>query len=240
MNAEPFTDRHDAGRQLASRLHKYEPDHPVILALPRGGVPVGYEIAQALHARLDVLVARKLGAPHQPELGIGAVAPGGILIFDSETINALGISVDELRRLAQTEAAEMQRRVERYRGDRPPADLNDQTVIVVDDGLATGVTAYAAVLSVRKAGPKKIVLAAPVCAHQTAAALRTEVDDLVCVVTPPDLGAVGLWYRNFDQTTDDEVVELLEAAGARVLDVAADDYAGPGWISLRYAATRDA
>ena len=212
MNAEPFADRHDAGRQVASHLKQYGPDHPVILALPRGGVPVGYEIAQALRARLDVLVARKLGAPHQPELGIGAVAPGGILIFDSDTIKALGISVDELRRLAETEAAEMERREERYRGDRPPADLKDQTVIVVDDGLATGVTAYAAVLSVRKANPRKIVLSAPVCAGQTAAALRTQVDDLVCVVTPPDLGAVGLWYQNFDQTTDDEVVELLASA----------------------------
>jgi predicted phosphoribosyltransferase len=182
-------------------------------------VPVGYEIAVALHAPLDVVVARKLGAPGQPELGIGAIAPGGVLIFDAEAVRALGISDDQLRRIAEVEAVEMERRLRRFRGDRPPLALEDRTVILVDDGLATGVTAYAAVLSVRKAEPKRIVLAAPVCASQTAAMLRSQVDDLVCVKAPRDLGAVGLWYRHFDQTTDEEVGELLASAERQTREV---------------------
>jgi len=207
-----FSDRRDAGRQLAALLLKYKDDKPVVLALPRGGVPVGYEIAQALNAPLDVFIARKLGAPHQPELGIGAIAPGDVLILDTETVRMLGITDEEIKRIAESERAEMERRLRRFRGDRPLPDVRGRTVILVDDGLATGVTAYAAIQSLRLSEPAKIVLAVPVCAAQTAQAIASQVEALVCARTPGNLGAVGLWYRDFEQTTDDEVVALLESS----------------------------
>lgn len=209
---EQFKDRREAGRQLAALLAKYRDAKPLVLALPRGGVPVGYEIARALDAPLDVFIVRKLGAPQQPELGIGAVAPGGVLIIDTDTVRVLHITEEEIRSIAAVEAAEMERRLNRFRGDRALPEVRGRTVILVDDGLATGVTAFAAVQALRQLEPARIVLAAPVCASQTAHALSSEVDDLVCMKTPLDFGAVGLWYRDFEQTTDDEVVSLLETA----------------------------
>lgn len=209
--ADIFNDRREAGKQLATRLEQYKSENPIILALPRGGVPVGYEVAHALEAPFDVYVVRKLGAPHQPELGIGAIAPGGVIVLDNETIRMLGITQQEIDRIVAEEKAEMERRLLLFRGDKPMPDLQNRTIILVDDGLATGVTAYAAIQALRQAKPRKIVLAVPVCATQTAASLGTEVADLICLKPRPDFGAVGIWYKNFDQTTDEEVINLLES-----------------------------
>lgn len=204
-----FADRVEAGRQLAARLSRYRDERPIVLALPRGGVVVGHEVARALEAPLDVIVARKVGAPGQRELGIGAIAPGGVEVIDPLTVEMLGIRREQIDAIVAEETAEMTRRIARFRGDRPAPDLRDRTVILVDDGLATGVTARAAIRSIQREQPRRLVLAVPVCAPETAEALRPEVDDLVCVESPPDFIAVGLWYDDFSQTTDDEVLELL-------------------------------
>jgi putative phosphoribosyl transferase len=208
----PFEDREDAGRRLAGRLVRYRDERPIVFALPRGGVPVGYEISRALGVPLEVFVARKLGAPGQPEFGIGAVAPGGVRILNEEVVWRLGIPDDYLERVTERETAEVERRLRHFRGDRPEPDVRDRTVILVDDGLATGVTARAAVEALRRLEPRRLILAAPVCAAQTAELLTPEVDELVCLEAPSDLGAIGFWYRNFAQTSDEEVVELLESA----------------------------
>jgi putative phosphoribosyl transferase len=208
----PFRDRRDAGRKLARVLERYRGEHPVVFALPRGGVPVAYEVARALDAPLDVLVARKLGAPDQPEFGIGAVAPGGVRVLNEYAVGHLGIPEEYLDRITVQETAEVGRRLRHFRGDRPETPVSGRAAILVDDGLATGVTARAAVEALRLRVPGRLVLAAPVCAAQTAELLRPEVDDLVCLRCPPDLGAIGFWYSDFDQTPDEEVVALLEEA----------------------------
>lgn len=204
-----FLDRYDAGRQLALRLGGVRDADPVVFALPRGGVPVGHEIAAALGAPLDVVVARKLGAPLQREESIGAIAPGGVLLLDEARIAALGVARAELDRIVAEETAEMARRLRHYRGDRPPLDPAGRTVILVDDGLATGLTALAAVRSLRRDGPRRLVVAAPVCSPEAVRLLRADVDDVVCVEAPPAFRAVGLWYDDFAQTTDEEVLALL-------------------------------
>lgn len=204
-----FEDRRDAGRRLAGELARYRDENAILLALPRGGVPVGYEVSRSLGAPLDVLVARKLGAPQQPELGIGAVAPGGVRVLDDHTIELLGLSEAEVEELAERELAEVERRTRRFRECRPDPDLAGRTVILVDDGLATGVTARAAIEAVRRQGPRRLVLAVPVCAAQIAEALRPAVEDLVSLETPSRLGAIGFWYRDFEQTSDEEVARLL-------------------------------
>ncbi|MGI8859054.1 MAG: phosphoribosyltransferase [Rubrobacteraceae bacterium] len=209
---EIFKDRADAGRRLAGSLARYRNEGPTILALPRGGVPVGYEISRSLGAPLDVIVARKLGAPDQPELGIGAVAPDGVRILNTAAVRAIGISKDYLDKITRKETAEMKRRLRHFRGGRHELEIRGRTAILVDDGLATGVTARAAIETLRRRNPKRVVLAVPICAAPTAAWIRNEVDDLVSLKTPPELGAIGLWYRNFDQTSDAEVVRLLEDA----------------------------
>ena len=208
----PFRDRRDAGRKLAGPLGSHREEHPVVFALPRGGVPVAYEVARALEAPLDVLVARKLGAPDQPEFGIGAVAPGGVRVLNEYAVRRLGIPEDYLDRITAQETAEVERRLRHFRGGRPETGVAGRAAILVDDGLATGVTARAAVEALRLRGPGRLVLAAPVCAAQTAELLGPEVDDLVCLRCPPDLGAIGFWYADFDQTPDEEVVALLEEA----------------------------
>lgn len=218
-----FEDRKDAGCQLADRLGKYRSDDVIVLALPRGGVPVAYEIARALGAPLDVIVARKLGAPMQPELGIGAIAPGGVMLVDERRVAALGLSDEDLEAVAEKERAEVERRLNRYRGDGLP-EVRGRTVILVDDGLATGVTARAAIHAVRRLGPARVVLAIPVCAAETAAMLADEVEDLFCVSTPEQFVAVGVWYGDFSQTTDAEVIELLEEA---------EGYVTPGELGER-------
>src|SRR5918997_1491380 len=208
----PFEDREDAGRRLAARLGRYRDERPVLFALPRGGVPVGYEISRSLGAPLDVFVARKLGAPGQPEFGIGAVAPGGVRVLNANVVERLGIPADYLETVTRKETAEVERRLRHFRGGRPEPEVRGRIVILVDDGLATGVTAQAAVEALRHLEPRRLVLAAPVCAAQTAERLGPEVDELVCLAAPPDLGAIGFWYRNFEQTSDEEVIGLLERA----------------------------
>jgi putative phosphoribosyl transferase len=208
----PFEDRRDAGRRLAGKLLRFEDERTVIFALPRGGVPVGYEISRALGAPLDVFVSRKLGAPDQPEFGIGAVAAGGVRVLNLDVVRRLGIPDDYVEQITAQELAEVGRRLRYFRGERPEPEVEGRTVILVDDGLATGVTARAAVQALRLRKPSRLVLAAPVCAAQTAHLFKTAVDELVCLESPSDLGAIGFWYRNFEQTSDEEVVELLERA----------------------------
>lgn len=207
-----FYDRHDAGKQLAQRLVHFQSEKPYVLALPRGGVVVGYEVAKALNAPLDVLVVRKLGAPNQPELGIGAIAPNGVRVLNQEMIRWLGITDWQLEAIVSREVQEMERRLKRYRGDRPLPDLQGRTVILVDDGLATGNTAKAAIRAIYQMHPNKVVLAIPVCAPDTAAVLQREVGTVICLASPTNFMSVGSWYRMFEQTTDEEVVQLLTKA----------------------------
>lgn len=214
-NTLVFEDRAQAGRVLAGHLLRFRDEKPIVLALPRGGVVVGCEVAWALDAPLDVIAARKLGAPGREEFGMGAIAPGGVRVLDEAAIAMLGITEREIERAIESETREMNRRLHLYRGDRPFPDVRGRTVILVDDGLATGVTARAAILFLRQQHPRRIVLSTPVCAKETAERMRTEVDDLVCVSIPPDFQAVGAWYLRFDQTTDQEVIDLL---GSAVLD----------------------
>lgn len=216
-----FQDRTDAGRQLATAVSRFRDESPIVVALPRGGVPVAYEVARALSAPLDVLVARKLGAPGHPELGIGAIAQGGALYLNAALVARTGATEAYLRHVAREESAEMARRLRVYRGDRAPLDVKGRTVILVDDGLATGATTRAAVRALRQLSPRAIVLAVPVCAAETATALRAEVDELVSLLTPEDFYAVGAWYRDFDQTSDAEVVALLGRATQGAPDAAA-------------------
>lgn len=205
-----FEDRQDGGRKLAELLGRLREERPLVLGLPRGGVPVAYEVARALGAPLDVLVARKLGAPGLPEYGIGAIAEGGAVFVSAEAVRELGLGSDEISAIAERESGELLRRVRLYRGDRSLPDMRGRTVILVDDGIATGGTARAAIRAVRRERPAKLVLAAPVLAFQTLAALLAEVDELVYVDAPEDFIAVGVWYRHFSQTTDQEVIECLE------------------------------
>ncbi|HSK99603.1 MAG TPA: phosphoribosyltransferase [Rubrobacteraceae bacterium] len=208
----PFEDREDAGRRLAGLLLGYRDERPIVFALPRGGVPVGYEVARALGAPLEVFVARKLGAPGQPEFGIGAVAVGGVRVLNEEVVRRLGIPEEYVERITARETAEVERRLAHFRGERPEPEVRDRTAILVDDGLATGVTARAAIKALRLRGPRRLILAAPVCAAQTAALISPEVDEMVCLETPSDLGAIGFWYRDFSQVPDEEVIELLDRA----------------------------
>ena len=213
LTSPAFADRRQAGRRLAQRLEQYRDDQPVVLALPRGGVVIGYEIARALNAPLDVIVARKVGVPGHRELGMGAIAPGGVRVIDEATVRMLGITQAQIDRVVQEEAAEMERRLRTFRGNRAAPDLHGKTAIIVDDGLATGVTARAAIEWTHRQQPRRTVLAVPVSAPETVAALQVAVDDLVCVEMPVNFVAVGFWYEDFDQTTDREVIDLLERAG---------------------------
>lgn len=205
-----FRDREDAGRRLAERLVRYRGENPIILALPRGGVPVGYEISRLLQAPLDVIIARKLGAPGQPELAVGAVAPGGVRVVNDRTVQWLSIPGDWIESAVQKELAEVRRRTRRFRGERAELTIGGRTAILVDDGIATGMTARAAIRAVGAQQPRRVVLAVPVCAQETMGKLEAEVDEIVCLQTPADLWAIGFWYENFHQVSDEEVVELLE------------------------------
>lgn len=209
-----FQDRRDAGRQLAERLRGEDFQDPVVLALPRGGVPVAYEVAAALGAPLDVVVARKIGVPWQPELGVGAIAEGGEPVFDPSMLGMVGLRDQDLHDTVASERAELDRRVRSYRGERALPPLGGRDALVIDDGLATGVTARAALRAVRQHGPRRLVLAVPVCSPRTIDALRGEADDAVCLHAPADFSGVGQWYRDFSQTADETVVELLERAAA--------------------------
>jgi putative phosphoribosyl transferase len=207
-----FLDRVEAGIRLAAALERYRSARPLVLGLPRGGVPVAYEVARALGAPLDVWVVRKLGAPGQPELGMGAVSEGGAVFHDRKIIEAVGASDLDVAMLTARETAEVERRVRLFRGARPAPPVKDRTVIVVDDGVATGGTTRAALLALRRLEPGRLVLAVPVGARETINSLRAEVDDLVCLHAPENLGAIGAFYVDFRQTSDDEVLELLRRA----------------------------
>ena len=209
-----FRNRTEAGRVLAKRLAAYanRPD-VVVLALPRGGVPVAFEVAQALHAPLDVFVVRKLGVPGHEELALGAIATGGVRVLNESVVDYLYISDELIDQITAREQKELERREQLYRGGRPPLDVRGRTVIIVDDGLATGSTMRAAVQALRQQQPARIVVAVPVGARATCDSFKKEVDTMcVCAVTPEPFEAVGLWYRDFSQTTDEEVRELLARA----------------------------
>lgn len=209
-----FLDRQDAGVQLARQLVRFADDPSVVvLGLPRGGVPVAYEVARALRAPLDVFVVRKLGVPGHRELAMGAIASGGVRVLNPEVVNALDIPPKMIDAVAAQEQKELERQEHAYRGDGPFPDLKGRTVIVVDDGLATGSTMRAAVKALRLMQPRRIVVAAPVAAAETCRSLAKEADEVVCVNTPEAFHAVSLWYEEFSQTTDDEVRFLLKSAG---------------------------
>jgi len=213
MASKRFRNRADAGRLLAELLRDYAGrDDVVVLALPRGGVPVGYEVARALGAPLDVFVVRKLGLPGHSELAMGALASGGLLVLNQGVIKALGIDEASVRRVIEAELEELQRREALYRGTSEPPDVAGKTVILVDDGLATGSTMRAAARAVRQLDPERIVVAVPVAAEETCDEFRDVVDEVVCGVTPRPFHAVGLWYDDFSQTSDEEVRELLADA----------------------------
>ena len=210
-----FRDRHDAGRQLAALLTAYAGRKDVfVLALPRGGVPVGFEVARALNAPLDAFLVRKLGVPGHEELAMGALASSGVRVLNRDTIDQLGIPPSVIEHVTAIEQGELQRQEGLYRADRPPPDVKDHTVILVDDGLATGSTMRAAAAALRPQQPTRIVVAVPTAAPQTADELRREVDEVVCVITPQPFYAVGLWYHDFSETSDEEVSSLLAAAAS--------------------------
>ena len=209
-SVSPFADRREAGQELASRLRKYAGrDDSIVLALPRGGVPVAYEIAEALDAPLDIFVVRKLGMPGHPEFAMGAIASGGIRVLSDDVIRWYGISPAAIDAVAREELAELERREREYRRGRPMTDLRGRTAILVDDGLATGSTMRAAVQAVRALGPARVVVAVPVGAPSTCEEFTDITDETVCARTPEPFTAVGLWYRDFSETSDDEVRAAL-------------------------------
>jgi putative phosphoribosyl transferase len=205
-----FRDRIEAGKVLAQKLGDYAGRSDVlVLALPRGGVPVAYEVAKALGAPLDVFLVRKLGVPGHEELAMGAIASGGTVVLNERTIQYLGIPNDAINIVAKKEQRELERREKVYRGDRPPLDVRGKTVILIDDGLATGASMRAAAIAVRRLEPKAIVIAVPVASSEACETFRHEVDATICAITPEPFFGVGQWYRDFSQTTDEEVRRLL-------------------------------
>lgn len=214
-----YRDRTEAGKYLATKLSGYaNRDDVLVLALPRGGVPVAFEVAKALHAPLDTFLVRKLGVPGHEELAMGAIATGGVRILNRDVVDYLGIPNEAIERVAAAELQELERRVRAYRGDRPEPDVRGKTVILVDDGLATGSTMRAAAMALRRQRPNRIVVAVPVSARQTCDEYRMGVDEIVCARTPEPFFGVGQWYRDFSQTTDEEVRDLLEEARALETD----------------------
>ncbi|MGH7624928.1 MAG: phosphoribosyltransferase [Gemmatimonadaceae bacterium] len=211
-----FQDRMDAGRQLAREILARHPDirahDPIVLGIPRGGVMVACQVAHALNAPLDVIVARKLGAPRQEELGIGAVTPDGTRVLDEDIIAALGVPDEYLDDVTEREVNEAQRRMRVFRGSRPPPVVEHRVVVLVDDGLATGVTARAALATLRHERPNLLIFGAPVCSREGRILIGHDADDVVCVALPPDFRGVGEWYTEFEQTTDAEVIAALRAS----------------------------
>jgi predicted phosphoribosyltransferase len=211
-----YLDRRQAGRVLAGALHGYQGRADVlVLALPRGGVPVAYEVASAIGAPLDVFVVRKLGVPRHEELAMGAVASGGVRVLNDEVVDELNVPDEVLDSVVTREIRELERREKVYRGDRPPLDVAGKTVVLIDDGLATGSTMRAAIAGLRQLHPHRIVVAVPIAAASTCRTVSAEVDEMVCAVTPDPFIAVGLWYDDFSATSDDEVRALLAHAQER-------------------------
>ena len=223
-----FSDRKAAGRELAAALTKYKSESPVVLAIPRGGVPVGYEVALALQAPLDIIVARKLGAPGQHELGLGAIVDGDHpqSVLNENIIRELSVSTQYIEEEIEAELKEIRRRQTAYRKGRPAIEIAGRTVIVIDDGIATGGSIRAALRGVRRMGPKKVILAVPVAPSDTIESLRAEADEIVCLQTPEYFMAIGEFYEDFSQTGDDEVIELLETAAHRQASGASRKIAG--------------
>jgi putative phosphoribosyl transferase len=210
-----FVDRADAGRQLGERLQYLKGTNPVVLGLPRGGVQVAAEVAAALDAPLDVIVVRKLGVPSMPELAMGAIGEGDVRIVLPETVRRAGVTPEAFEDVERQERVELQRRAERFRGDRPRIPLSGRTVIVVDDGIATGSTARAACQVARAQGAARVMLAVPVAPAEWAHALSDAADEFVALITPPQLQAIGMWYSDFSQSSDNEVVTWLRTASQR-------------------------
>jgi putative phosphoribosyl transferase len=209
----PFVDRRQAGKKLAEQLASYANRSDVlVLALPRGGVPVAYEVARALNSPLDVFLVRKLGVPGDEELALGAIASGGVRVLNEEVTSRIHISDSAIDDVASREQQELERRERLYRGNQAAPDVEGRTVILIDDGLATGSTMRAAATALRNVRPAKIIVAVPVAAAETCADLRSEVDEVICGATPEPFMAVGAWYSDFEQTTDEEVRELLHRA----------------------------
>jgi putative phosphoribosyl transferase len=216
MNGWRFPDRRSAGRLLAAKLDAYaRRSDVVVLGLPRGGVPVAFEVARALDAPLDVFVVRKLGVPFQPELAMGAIASGGVRVLNDDVLMITGITPDMVARVVALEERELARREHLYRNGRPPLALTGKIVILVDDGLATGSTMRAAVEAVRRLQPARVIVAVPVGARETCQLLAQTADNVICLQIPDPFSAVGLWYEDFSQTTDDEVSALVEKAASR-------------------------
>jgi len=211
---DAFADRADAGRKLASLLERFRDERPVVVGMPRGGVPVAAEVARSLHAPLDVALVRKIGAPGNREFAIGAVAEGGVHLIDNETARAIGLSERDVQALIARADDELTAQTARYRGAREPISLTGRTVILVDDGLATGRSARAAMRSLRRRGAARVILAVPVGAPESISALQAEADEIVCVEMPEDLWAVGFWYQDFRPTSDEQVLALLSDAQA--------------------------
>lgn len=208
-----FRDRAEAGRLLAEKLKRFQGrDDVIVLALPRGGIPVGFEVATVLHAPLEPFVVRKLGVPGHEELAMGAIASGDTCFINEDIVNALHISPEQLERVIDSEQRELARRESQYRDPHQPLNITNKTVILVDDGLATGATMHAAVESVKTRHPAAIIIAVPVSSRDTVKKFQHEVDDVVAVALPDDFSSVGQWYRDFTQTTDEQVAELLERA----------------------------
>jgi predicted phosphoribosyltransferase len=208
-----FKDRRDAGRKLAQKLLEYaNRGDVVVLALPRGGVPVAFEVAKALHAPLDIFLVRKLGVPGHEELAMGAIASGGVRVLNNSVIQLLRIPDELIDLAAAKEQQELERRERAYRGDRPKPEVRGRTIILVDDGLATGASMRAAIAALRTQEPAKIIVSVPTAAPETCAEFEAEVDDIICAPTPQNGCGVGAWYEDFSQTTDAEVRELLEQA----------------------------
>ncbi|MGI9420775.1 MAG: phosphoribosyltransferase [Geminicoccaceae bacterium] len=214
FTSKVFQDRTDAGRQLAAALEPFRSTRPVVLALPRGGVPVAYEVARTLDAPLDLVLVRKIGTPWQPELAIAAVVDGGQpeTVVMQDLVDKLNVSRSYIEKQASIELEELERRRSCYLAERPRVDIADRTVIVIDDGLATGATMEAALHATRRANPDRLIMAVPVAPPDTIGRLRAEVDDVVCLHSPALFGAIGLFYREFHQLHDDEVVDLLKRA----------------------------
>jgi len=213
-----FRNRKQAGQRLAKKLYNYADQLDVlVLALARGGVPVGYEVASALHVPLDVFTVRKLGTPGQEELAMGAIAPGGVRVINHEVVRSMMISEVTIEEVVARELAELERREKAYRGERPRPEIKGKTIIIVDDGLATGASMRAAVYAIRKQLPKKIIVAVPVGAESTCASFNDIADEIICLETPAPFYGVGAWYDDFSQPTDEEVRTLIDRANEHIV-----------------------